>query len=95
MKKLEKIMALFNEVGIEYEKLTDNEISIPTVCDINNVKKTGKNSCDYTAEEWLNNENSTVLCDDCESFAIKIYESEKGLSIFGMIDKDNIYIKED
>lgn len=87
MKKLKKIMKTFNKLGVDYKQTSPNEISIPIVCNVNNSDKL---SCNYTYEEWLKNNNTSVLCDDCESFAIKIYEDENGISITGMIDYENI-----
>lgn len=94
MEKLKKIIALFDELGVDYEQLTDNEITIPLVCDINNDKKTKKDSYNYTFGEWLETNKDwehaterTVLCDDCQTFAIKMYETKYGIDIIGMIDK--------
>ena len=86
MKKLKKIMKTFNKLGVYYKQTSLNEISIPIVCSVNNSDKLSR---DYTYEERWKNDNS-VLCDDCESFAIKIYEDENGISIAGMIDYENI-----
>ncbi len=93
MTNLEKIIKVFDEVGIDYERLSDKEITIPCICDINNNKKTKKDSYNYTYEEWLKeykttNDGSMVLCDDCQTFAIKLYDHENFINVIGMIDKD-------
>lgn len=93
MTKLEKIIKVLDEVGIDYERLSDKEITIPCICDINNNKKTKKDSYNYTYEEWLKeykktNSESMVLCSDCQTFAIKLYDHENFINVIGMIDKD-------
>ena len=86
MNKIEKIIKLCKELDIDFKQLANNEISIPMICDINNTKLTKKDSVDTSYKDWLNTPDNSVLCDDCYSFSIKVFEHQGEINLMGLID---------